>query len=491
MSPTRIALSALALFAVAATPAAAKPYDLNADGRQDAVVGLPWWNVPRDGTGAVAVIEGSRSRTFGTGHLITRDRLGLTDSPPTATRTGTGIASGDFDGDGDGDLAIGTPGEGDTGAVSVLYGSRAFPEGRTATFLGPVTGSQQSQQFGHALVAGDLNRDGFDDLAASDIAADTSEGAYHGSGAVYLLYGSAVGLGATGWRKIDRPRESYNTFGIQLALGDTNRDRHLDLFEGFEGEQLWGDDDPVPGHFSIARGTKSGPMTAERVRGDLRGGPTSMAPGDVNGDRYPDVVLGVPVDDYVNPGTGDRVPPGSVRIFVGGPTHVIARPAVISQGSRGVPGSNEPGDQFGSSVAVGRIDGDRYADIVVGARGEDNDRGRVTVIRGGPARRAYSRKRNFAFDPSTRGLPGRRERGSGFGGMLSLVDLTGDGRRDLIVGAPYAVSNTGTIWGLPGVKGGLSRARAHWWKLRSFGYRIDPRTGPHPEMRLGRAGSSS
>lgn len=85
------------------------------------------------------------------------------------------VARGDFNGDGAADLAVGAPGEDlgtltDAGAVNVIYGSAG---GLTAagnqllsqapdSVLGTVG---KFDQFGYALAAGDLDGDGFSDLA--------------------------------------------------------------------------------------------------------------------------------------------------------------------------------------------------------------------------------------------------------------------------------------------------------------------------------------
>src|SRR5688500_15133974 len=111
-------ISLLLLLAAVALPAsaaaAAKPYDLNDDGRQDAVIGLPWW---ADGgtqtAGAVGVVNGSKNELFGSRRVITRASVGLSGPADSYTAFGNGIASADFDGDDRADLAIGAPGEGD------------------------------------------------------------------------------------------------------------------------------------------------------------------------------------------------------------------------------------------------------------------------------------------------------------------------------------------------------------------------------------------
>jgi hypothetical protein len=119
-----------------------------------------------------------------------------------------------------------------------------------------------------------------------------------------------------------------------------------------------------------------------------------------------------------------------VKIWWGGPESLSNEPMTITQGSPGVPGSNEGSDRFGASVAVGKLDNDRYADIVVGAPVENNARGRVTIIRGGPG--GYERSGNRSFGFETRGVPGDFKRGDrALGTTVGLLDFNGDDRLDL------------------------------------------------------------
>lgn len=109
---------------------------------------------------------------------------------------------------------------------------------------------------------------------------------------------------------------------------------------------------------------------------------------DFNGDGYSDLLTGVPegtVDgkegagyvtaQYGAPngiGTNTTVPKGRVQL--------------VSQSTKGVPGTSETGDHFGQAVATGDLDGDGYDDAVIGTPGEDEgtveDAGRVTVVYG-------------------------------------------------------------------------------------------------------------
>jgi FG-GAP repeat/FG-GAP-like repeat len=142
----------------------------------------------------------------------------------------------------------------------------------------------------------------------------------------------------------------------------------------------------------------------------------AVAFGDVNGDGIPDIVVGADGGDYV-------------RVFDG------ASPATQLYQFNGVPGS-----AFGSALATGDINGDGKADVVVGAFAWD-----------GPAGTDQGMVR--AFDGATGALlfelRGVKNTDT-FGGSVALADIDGDGKAELLVGAPFADtrgtnSNTGYV----------------------------------------------
>ena len=486
-----VAAAALALAITApAAAGAAKPYDLDGDGRQELVTGLPWWSDRGEANaGAVAVVRGSRSRVLGSRVLITASSLGVPGEGFDGF--GSGLASGDFDGDGRADLAVGAPGggdgglEGDPGTVTVLYGSSGFPDGRRAVIAGPDrTGRPAYTGLGAALAAADLDRDGYADLVAGMPGADAREQEDYGSGALRVFFGGPAGLTTARARTIARPDRADASFGSVLALGDADRDGRLDVFSAAGGTPHWVDDPPVPGHVALARGGDDGPLTAAPVRGRMSGGPQSVAVGDVTGDGYPDVVLGVPVDRYV--GEDETAPPGAVMVIRGSAVGPTGKAIAIGQRSPGVPGTAEAGDHFGAAVAVARVDRDHYADIIVGAPYEDGGRGRVTILRGGPD--GYARAGNRAVDESTRGVPGDRRRWDRFGSALSVLDHDGDGRGDLSIAAPGR-SDAGTITVLRGVRTRFSTAGAQRFDVAALGQRPRPGSG-YGATRIGRVNGS-
>jgi hypothetical protein len=141
-------------------------------------------------------------------------------------------------------------------------------------------------------------------------------------------------------------------------------------------------------------------------------------------------------------------------VLYGSATGLEPSPDVFFQGSGGVGGSLEAGDQFGSAVAKGDFDGDGIFDLAVGAPGEtvgtDFAAGAVNVLMG-----------------SAGGLTGgplftqsNAEAGDQFGAALAAGDFDDDGVFDLAVGAPGedigATGNAGAVTVLFGSPAGLT-----------------------------------
>ena len=464
-----------ALFGAAPAAHAVKPYDLNGDGRQDLVIGFPnWENSEGEEVGAL-VAFGAKRGLIGKPRSLTRAALRIPPGDRGAS-IGASIASGDFDGDGRADLALGVPGIEEyesgsyesRGAVAVAYGGRRFPR-RTALIRGPK--ADHPTGFGNSLVAGDTGRDGLADLIA-------------GPGDFKVFPGGEAGLRGTRSSTIESPPGAGYSEET-LALGNTTASPRAELFQGGSGRQIY-DEPRVSGNVA---GVFDGASRAEWVAEEMEaGGPWSMALGDVNGDGYRDLVAGVPHNyrtEY------PERPPGAVLIWWGRRDRLSAEPTTLTQDSPGVPGTT--GGTYGSfgwSVAVGRLDRDRYADIVVGHPYEDDlpdghPKGRVTIIRGGPNGYSQSGNRSFGFD--TRGVPGSVRRGDRyFGFWLSLLDFNGDRNLDLAVDG-----NTGTTI-LRGSRRGISPRGGKRVVFDEAGVTTGTRTsGPNPGVPLiGRAGSS-
>ncbi|MEV0223094.1 FG-GAP and VCBS repeat-containing protein [Streptomyces sp. NPDC050704] len=131
-----------------------------------------------------------------------------------ADRGGDGVIA-DFDKDGYGDIAVGTPLHSKyRGRVSVWYGGSAGPSAsaRFTQATGGVAGTPETyDSFGDSVSAGDVNGDGYQDLAVGAYG-ETIDGKEY-AGGVHVLYGRAAGLTGTGSHWFAR-----NSAGVPGAL---------------------------------------------------------------------------------------------------------------------------------------------------------------------------------------------------------------------------------------------------------------------------------
>src|SRR5205085_7768831 len=194
-------------------------------------------------------------------------------------------------------------------------------------------------------VAGDFNGDRIADLAVGAPGTEQEQRSRK-PGSIDILFGGRRGLSAANAARIPQAADKEQGFGSQMAAGDVNRDGRLDLVEGAPS---------VPsvnnGHLSYCKGGERGPSRCVDISDASASG---LAVGDINGDRFPDVVAGDA--DFGG---------GAVRVWLGSRSPLSAKPAVITQRTDGVPGDPAPGDRFGSDVAIGEVTGDRWRDIVV------------------------------------------------------------------------------------------------------------------------------
>jgi hypothetical protein len=140
-------------------------------------------------------------------------------------------AGGDFDGDGFDDLALTVEPQdarGDLLPQQVLV-YRGGPDGPAATPSVTLTQDGPEAEFGGTVVApGDLDGDGYGDLAVASTCAVQTDGACDGVRA-YVFRGGPHGLATTPSRTLE-PGHSDTGPGLTLqALGDVDGDGHPDL----------------------------------------------------------------------------------------------------------------------------------------------------------------------------------------------------------------------------------------------------------------------
>jgi hypothetical protein len=294
--------------------------DFKLDGYADLAVGAPQRNNPSVGladTGAVHILHGG-----GGASKLTATATVLKNAQPHS-QSGYALAAGNFGKTGATDLAIGIPFYDNTatnsGGVRVYYGSlvglseNTTSDGGGGTFwttqvdngFGP---ENYSDYFGWALTAGDFGtgsnsaNTGFDDLAIG--IPQREVGGYTDAGAVTVLYGGQAGLSNTGglhlhlWYLGYTPT-AYENFGQALSAGNFGYDNQEDLAIGIPRHPVAGL--TASGAVSVVFGTSTGLVFANNKI--LHTGSSAqsneffgaaLSSGQFGGDRYSDVVIGIP-----------------------------------------------------------------------------------------------------------------------------------------------------------------------------------------------------
>ncbi len=207
---------------------------------------------------------------------------GLVSKPKAIDDAETGVIA-DVNKDGFGDIVLRTVPGGvvenlpyDHGTLKVLYGTADGPGTKTSTLTQNSAGvpgaNEEGDEFGKSLAAGDVNGDGYADIAVGTPYEDIGSGAAgKDAGAVVQLLGGKDGLTGAGAKNWDQGSEGVpgaveaeDRFGSAVSLGDTDNDGHDDLAIGADGEDGAGAAAKDAGSVWVLRGTTSG-LTSKGV----------------------------------------------------------------------------------------------------------------------------------------------------------------------------------------------------------------------------------
>ncbi|WP_158708926.1 FG-GAP-like repeat-containing protein [Streptomyces sp. NRRL S-920] len=176
--------------------------------------------------------------------------------------------------------------------------------------------------------------------------------------------------------------------------------------------------------------------TALGLTGLTAGGASAATPSqlraDYNGDGYADLAVGVP-----GATVGGKTGAGYVNVVWGGKGGLGKHGSVtVSQATTGVPGTAEAGDKFGKAVDSNDMNGDGYADLVVGAPGEDIDAaldaGTVTIVWGSAS----------GFKGGFTAASGGNSEARGYGAVLTTGDYDRDGDKDIALNTHFDESSS-------------------------------------------------
>lgn len=345
--------------------------DINGDGYSDIIAGMPHRKNSQGDEGAAVVWYGAATGIPNSGETVGNSAVWTAEGDVKGAMLGYSVGwAGDVNGDGYSDIIIGASGYTnkypEEGIACVWYGSK---NGLGET--GFYNNADWKQEGGAAIArlgisvgtAGDVNRDGFSDIIAG------------GYGFAAVWYGNLPGLPTTGPSWFRSGFTSGDAFGYSVGTaGDVNGDGYSDVIVGaplsngkgaawvFAGAQnglpqtaIWSDTGSTNSAFGFSVGTA----------------------GDVNGDGLADIIVGAP---YYS-SHPEKYYMGEVRVYYGNKNNPVSY-----NGGDWVKRNTVQNTKMGYSVAsTGDINGDGYADIIVGSpmetRTQDNE-GRISLYYG-------------------------------------------------------------------------------------------------------------
>jgi hypothetical protein len=441
--------------------------DVDGDGYDDVLVGAHGEDSAGSTAGAVYLIFGASLGTTSTIDLSTADYK-FTGEAKTDYLGYEAVSAGDVDGDGYNDIVLGAPyedtGGSSAGAVYIVLGKElvgAFPAASPFPMSSAdykLIGEDANDKSGlSAVVAGDLDGDGYDDIL---VGADGDDDGGSGAGAVYVILGSSLGKTAS----IDLSLADYKLIGENAsdaagyrvaAAGDVDGDNLNDILLSAPGSDTGGTNSGTA-YILLASSLSTSPtidlgaadykLVAENA-GDAVGWGLATA-GDLDCDGRDEVLIGAWQNDDGGSQAG--------KVYLWSSTGQLSKnltssvDACLSWGSKInaedsdyiIIGENE-GDAWSTSYSVssaGDMDGDGRDDLLIGAGSEDTaaaGAGAAYIILAS----SLGNSKVIDLADADYKLLGYDWSDSTGEAVAGVGDLDGDGLDDIIIGAPHAISN--------------------------------------------------
>jgi hypothetical protein len=391
-------------------------------------------------------------------------------SPQFAIKFGKGLVSADFNGDGKSDLAVGAPRESSPRGIElagnvVVYmsadlsslGAEDFAANATHTII---AGTGVGESLGSSLAAGDLNGDGFSDLIINAPAELDSLDPNSPDQRIFVFYGAAdfpksqamdssrhadVTISHT---RGDTVSNTWKTLDVcNMATGDINGDKYDDLVICDDTNNVF--------HVLFGNSSRWASAIDLKTNADMiitppnytdlfaDNGIRGLAIGDLNADGIDDLALGISKETV---GSLDQA--GQVYIVYGKNNSNFSSSIALETDANMVISGGLKKDQIGGSLAIGDINGNGSADLLIGAPlsgwgiSSTTGKGRVLAVYDIASKTSPL---DLYYDANLTLTRAGGEIGEYTGDSLLASDINADGIADILIGAPGGERQNGSV----------------------------------------------